>query len=53
VPDAGFSCSVMSTTRSITAADRGGLRLGRVASRSSPATELCRKLGDDGVKEAA
>ncbi len=38
----GFSLSVMLTTCSIAAAVRGGLRPGRVASRSSPATPRAR-----------
>ena len=37
VPAGGFWCSVMSTTCSIAAADSGGLRPARVASRSRPA----------------
>jgi len=43
VPAGGFSLSVMLTTRSIAAAVRGGLRPGRVASRSSPATPRARQ----------
>ena len=42
VPPGGFSLSVMLPTRSIVAASKGGLRPGRVASRSSPATPRAR-----------
>ena len=38
VPAGGVSCSVIWTTRSITAALSGGLRPGRLASRLSPST---------------
>ena len=38
----GFWLSVMATTRSIAPASKGGLRPGRVASRSSPATPHAR-----------